>query len=413
MELRNRSAADPYGYRFVAAVHALFYHQMICQQSCRGIVEGIVRVAMTCSFVLFFLIPGAFGQGPQDAHQQTAESEYRKFDERLSSLRTRNAQLYAISSPKGIDEGRYVTIGGIEQWITIRGWDRDNPVLLFLHGGPGDVTSPWTFALFAPWEKQFTVVQWDQRGAGRTLRKSGPSVAPTITVDRMVQDGIELTEYLLKHLDKKKIIMVGHSFGTILELGMARARPELFYAYVGTGQVADETKNYFVAYDELLKKARSVGNQQAVDELTHAGPPPYESGEGYRVQWKWANAFEGADQFLLGTIGLTLVAPGSSVQVMNDIGDGEILSAEQLVPHTKSKGPKELGLEFSIPMFFIQGAEDFTTPTVLARNYLDSIKAPRKEFVAINGAGHFAVFMHADQFLQVLVKLVGPLTVNH
>src|SRR5271163_1014908 len=98
MEMRNRSAADSYGYRFVAAVYPLFHHQMICQQSCRGIVEGIVRVAMTCSFVLFFLIPGAFGQGPQDAHQQTAESEYRKFDERLSSLRTRNAQLYAISS---------------------------------------------------------------------------------------------------------------------------------------------------------------------------------------------------------------------------------------------------------------------------------------------------------------------------
>ena len=103
------------------------------------------------------------------------------------------------------------------------------------------------------------------------------------------------------------------------------------YAYVGTGQVADEIKNYSVAYDELLKKARAVGNQQAIDELTQVGPPPYESGRGYRVQWKWANAFEGADQFLAGTIGLTLVAPGSSVQEMNDIGDGEILSAGQLV----------------------------------------------------------------------------------
>jgi pimeloyl-ACP methyl ester carboxylesterase len=286
-------------------------------------------------------------------------------------------------------------------------------VLLFLHGGPGDATNPWTFALFAPWEKRFTVVQWDQRGAGRTLRKTGPTIAPTITVDRMVEDGIELTEYLLKHLGKKKIIIVGHSFGTILELGMVRAKPDLFYAYVGTGQVADETRNYFAAYDALLKKAKTVGDQRAIEELSHAGPPPYESGDGYRVQRKWANAFEGADQFLAGTIGLTLVAPGSSVQVMNDIGEGEILSAEQLVPQTKSKGPKELGLEFSIPMFFIQGAEDFTTPTALARNYLEAIKAPRKEFVTINGGGHFAVFMHSDQFLQELVKVVGPLTVTH
>jgi pimeloyl-ACP methyl ester carboxylesterase len=377
-------------------------------------VRRSARLAFACSLLLFLLMPRALGQSLQDAQQSdTTDSQCRKFDERLSSLRTRIAKTYAISSPKGIDEAQFVTIGGIEQWITIRGWDRENPVLLFLHGGPGDVTNPWTFALFAPWEKAFTVVQWDQRGAGRTLRKSGPAVAPTITVDRMVQDGIELTEYLLKHLGKKKIIIVGHSFGTILELGMVRARPELFYAYVGTGQVADENKNYLVAYDALLKKAKAVGDQRAVEELSHVGPPPYESGEGYRVQWKWANAFEGADQFLAGTIGLALVAPGYSVQDINDSGDGQILSAERLVPQTKSSGPKELGLEFSLPMFFIQGAEDFTTPTALARSYLEAIKAPRKEFVTINGGGHFAVFMHSGQFLQELVKRVGPLTVTH
>ena len=129
-------------------------------------------------------------------------------------------------------------------------------MLLFLHGGPGDVTNPWTFALFASWEKQFTVVQWDQRGAGRTLRKSAPRVARSITLPGIVEDGIELSDYLRKHLGKDKIIIVGHSFGSIIGLQMARAKPDLFYAYVGTGQVADNAKNYVVAYEELLKKAR-------------------------------------------------------------------------------------------------------------------------------------------------------------
>jgi len=377
----------------------------------------MIRWIFACYLSLLCLCCGTFGQvvnGQQPpAAAPAIDSEYRKFDDLASFLRARNAQQYAISSPKGIDEAQFVKIGGIEQWITIRGWDRDNPVLLFLHGGPGDVTNPWAFALFAPWEKLFTVVQWDQRGAGRTLRKSGPTVAPTITVDRMVQDGIELSEYLRKHLGKDKIIIVGHSFGSIIGVQMARAKPDFFYAYVGTGQVADETRNYFVAYDELLKKARAVGNQQAFDELSRVGPPPYASGAGYGVQRRWANAFEGADQFLWGTIGLALVAPGNSVQDINDSADGQMLSGERLVPQTKSSGPKDLGLEFSIPMFFIEGAEDFTTPTALARNYFDSIKAPRKEFVTINSGGHFAVFMHSDQFLQELVKLVGPLTVNH
>ena len=245
----------------------------------------------TCCLGLFCLGSVVLAQTNQDSQPAVAptaiDAEYRKFDERLSSVRKRNAEQFAISSAKGIDESSFVTIGGIEQWVTIRGQDRDNPVLLFVHGGPGDVTNPWSFRLFAPWEEHFTVVQWDERGAGRTLRKSGPAIAPTITVDRMVQDGIELSEYLRKHLGKDKIIIVAHSFGSILGLGMVRTRPDLYYAYVGTGQVADETRNYSVAYDALLKKARAVGNQRAIDELTKVGPPPYESGAGYRVQWKW------------------------------------------------------------------------------------------------------------------------------
>lgn len=340
------------------------------------------------------------------------DAAYRKLDQTLSFLRARNAREYAIDPAKGVDEASYVSIGGIEQWVTIRGADRGNPVLLFLHGGPGDVTNPWSFAMFAPWEAHFTVVQWDQRGAGRTLSKSGPSIAPTMTLDRMTQDGIELTEYLCKHLGKRKVILVAHSFGTILGLRMIRERPELFFAYVGTGQVAAETRNYTVAYEALLKKAQAVGNQPALDELKSVGPPPYSNGWGYQVQRKWANRFEGADRFLAGTLGLALVAPGNSVRDLNDSIDGQILSGEQLVPQTRSETMKELGLKFAIPIFFFEGTEDFTTPTELARKYLEAIQAPRKEFVPIPG-GHFAMFMNPDQFLRELVAQVAPVAGAH
>jgi pimeloyl-ACP methyl ester carboxylesterase len=358
--------------------------------------------------VVFCTAPGAFGQPAGDAKQPgPLDAEYRKFDALASFLRARNAKQFAVTSPKGIDEAGFVTLGGIEQWVTVRGQDRDNPVLLFLHGGPGDVTNPWAFSLFAPWQRHFTVVQWDQRGAGRTLKKNGPKIAPTITLDRMMRDGVELAEHLRKRLGKDKIVLVGHSFGSILGVLMARARPELFSAYVGTAQVADGTRNYAVAYDALLKKARAVGDRVAVDELSRVGPPPYKTGEGFAVQRKWSNAFEGADRFLAGTVGLALVAPGNSVQDFNDSVDGQILSAEQLVPQTKSIGPAELGREFAIPVFIIQGDEDFTTPTELAREYLESVRASRKEFVTIKGGGHFAVFMHSDQFLKELVSRVG------
>jgi len=274
------------------------------------------------------------------------------------------------------------------------------------------VASPWSFPYFAPWEQRFTVVQWDQRGAGRTLRKSGPSVAPTMTPDRMSQDGIELTEYLCKHLGKPKVILVAHSFGTVLGLGMIRQRPDLFFAYVGTGQVADETRNYAAAYDSLLKKAQATGNQRALDDLKSVGSPPYASGRGYQVQRKWSNLFEGAYQFLYGTLGLTLVAPGYSVQDLNDSIEGQVLSGDRLVPQLHSETMKDLGLQFAIPMFFFEGTEDFTTPTELARTYLEAIHAPQKEFVPIPG-GHFAVFMNSDEFLRKLVAQVLPLADAH
>jgi predicted alpha/beta-fold hydrolase len=140
----------------------------------------------------------------QASVQVSGDSEYLKLDRLLSLIRARNTEEFSIRSVDGIDEAGYVSIGGIEQWITIRGQDRANPVLLFLHGGPGDVTNPWSFALFSAWEEHFTVVQWDQRGAGRTLKRTGPGIAPTMTLDRMVQDGVEVAEYLQMHLHKKK-----------------------------------------------------------------------------------------------------------------------------------------------------------------------------------------------------------------
>ena len=338
-----------------------------------------------------------------------SDADFQKLEAMMRILRDRNAQDYAITNPNGIDEAKYVEVGGIEQWITIRGEDRKNPVLLLLHGGPGDATNPWGYAGFRSWLKQFTLVQWDQRGAGRTLGRNGPASAPTITIDRMAQDGIELAELLRKTLQKDKIVLVGHSFGSILGVFMVKARPDLFYAFVGTGQVADPTRNYAVAYEELLKKAEHLGEQRAIRELKEVGPPPYSSGRGYGVQRKWSNLFEGADFFLSSTLGLALSAPAYSLRDVNDWVDGQILSGQRLVSKTSVLEPKVLGGEFALPVFVIQGAEDFTTPTSLARTFLDSLRAPRKAFVTLEGGGHFAVFMKSDAFLKVLAARVLPL----
>jgi len=340
--------------------------------------------------------------------QKLDAADIEKLDAARAFVRARNARDYAIA-PEGIDEGRYVVIGGIEQWITIRGEDRRNPVLLFLHGGPGDATNPWGYAGFRSWLKAFTVVQWDQRGAGRTLGKNGPESAATITIDRMTQDGIELAEILRRTLQKDRIILVGHSWGSILGALMAKARPDLFSAFVGTGQVADPQRNYGVAYDALLEKATRVGEARAVRELKEVGPPPYADGRGYAVQRRWSNLFEGADFFIASMVGFALNAPDYRPRDINDWFDGQVVSAGRLVPQTSATSAltaKALGGEFAVPVFVFQGAEDFTTPTSLARTFVQSIHAPRKAFVTIPEGGHFAVFMKRDAFLHELVRML-------
>lgn len=363
--------------------------------------------------LMLTMLVGAYGESAaaQDvgAVAASGNADLQQFQDMRSFVSKRNEQYYRVTASHGIDEARYVPIGGIEQYISIRGEDRDNPVILFLHGGPGDATNPWGYMAFRSWLKDFTVVQWDQRGAGRTLRKSGASIAPTITVERMTQDGVELADYLRKSLQKEKLILVGHSWGSILGLSMTKARPDLFYAFVGTGQVADQTRNYAVAYEALLTKARALKERTAVEELLAIGPPPYPDFRGWSVQRKWSNLFEHADLFISGMVGAALTAPGYTFSDINDWHAGQELSGRQLRPQTAKLDSKALGGQLAIPVFVIQGAEDFTTPTSLANEFVTSLRAPHKEFVTIPGAGHFAVFMKSDEFLRELVARVRAL----
>src|SRR5579864_8132992 len=131
-----------------------------------------------------------------------------------------------------VDETAFAPIGGIEQWVAIRGRDRLRKAMLFLHGGPGDAQSPF-LSVFAPWEERYVVAQWDQRGSGKTFVKNGTST-PNMTLDQLAQDAVEVTQYVLRRLKAHKLILVGFSWGAMLGLSVIRLRPELFHAFVGT-----------------------------------------------------------------------------------------------------------------------------------------------------------------------------------
>lgn len=347
----------------------------------------------------------------QDTTRVISESEVQqlvKFDTLwLNFLRRRNARDYAIATPTGIQADRFIRLGGIEQWISIRGEDQSNPVLLLVHGGPGDATSLYGWALLRPWFKRYTVVQWDQRGAGKTYGRNGSST-PDVTIDRIVHDGIELSDSLRRMLKKQKIILVGHSFGSVVGLEMARARPELFSAFVGTGQVgAPADTTLATAYRLVLGTAKRRDERVAVSELTKIGPPPWRDGAGYGVEHKWTKLFEHIDAFLAATLSLKLIAPGATLRDINDGFDGEGFSGDKLVPHLNEIDPTLFHASFSVPIVVIQGAGDLTTPPSVARAFVEAIHAPRKEFVEIPDAGHFALFTRPDAFLDALSAHLG------
>ncbi len=403
----NSGAHPPAPGSVIMASH--FNEEMKLQKHI-GVLSGIA-----CLLLHFGSVLAAQDTAPPAAR---AAQDERRFDEFVELLRTRNAVTYKLQGPRAIDEGRYVTLGGVEQWITIRGENRANPVLLLLHGGPGDATNPWSYAVLVPWLAQFTVVQWDQRGAGRSLRRSGADIAATITLKRMVSDGIELAEYLRRTMQAEKIIIVGHSWGSILGALIAQARPDLLHAVVGTAQVVDNTTTYQVAYRSLLNKARTTGEVRALEELRSVGPPPPPGRSGpevdrqWEVQHKWANSFERADEFLTMALGYALVAPGSSSGDLVDWFDGQGITGERLVPETRDINLMKLVPKLSVPVFVFQGAEDFTTPGELAKRYVAELQAPAKTYLQIEGAGHFAMFTNSREFLAELVARVRPLAVR-
>ncbi len=145
----------------------------------------------------------------------------------LSAIATSAA---ACPSPAPVSLDSFVPIGGIEQWVTVRGSNCANAVVLFLHGGPGNPLSPYSEAIYKDWERDFTIVQWDQRGSGRTFGRNPAAAEGTLSVERMARDGIEVAEYLASRFKQKKVYLVGGSWGSVLGVHMAKARPDLFHA---------------------------------------------------------------------------------------------------------------------------------------------------------------------------------------
>lgn len=321
-----------------------------------------------------------------------------------------NRAALALKTPPGVQRAGFVRIGGVDQWISARGEDAAKPVLLLLHGGPGNALSGLTYNVLRPLEAHFIVVQWDQRGAGKTFGRHGKAGAGEMTIERMTLDGIETAEWARAEFGKDQIILLGLSWGSLLGTEMVARRPDLFSAYVGTGQVVDMRRGEAVAYDALMARLRQQGDPKPIAALEAIGPPPYPSRQALtaerRLLFKTAPATERA--MLRQMPAALLFSPDLGLKDVWDTVAANFFSIERLYDALMGYDIHHLGTRFEVPMIYLQGADDIQTPTVLVEEYVAEIEAPRKSLVLLgDGAGHMAIVTHLEGFLAALVREVG------
>jgi proline iminopeptidase len=319
-----------------------------------------------------------------------------------------------IVSEHGVEESALIDIGGIKQAISIRGRDTRNPILLVLHGGPASPEMPHAYTFQAPWEDYFTVVEWDQRGSGKTFAANDPAVLKdTLTIARMADDTIELTNYLRERFHKRKIFLLGHSWGSVLGITAVTAHPELFYAYVGTGQVVNDRRSEELGYLATVAAAASDHNEKASSDLAALAPYPGATITFERIvsERKWLEYYGGLAWRRHGfgwVAGAWELSPDYSDAELDAIGAGSKASLTQLLPQLTDVNFSNV-TKLQCPIFLFVGRHDLSVSQRLAAEWFQRLQAPRKKLVWFENSAHMPMLEEPGRFFLHLVDDVRPI----
>ncbi|WBW95569.1 alpha/beta fold hydrolase [Oceanirhabdus sp. W0125-5] len=306
-----------------------------------------------------------------------------------------------------ISELNMVEIGGVEQSILIRGTNKDNPIVLFLHGGPGYPQISFARKYQKKLEEEFIVVNWDQRGAGKSYSRDIPE--HSMTREQFVLDTNEVIDYLCKKLNKKSVYLVGHSWGSELGLYVVDKYPEKIKAYIGIGQVVDGTIGEIISYEYVYNQAKENNDVKSIEILDRIGIPPYsEAVKETAAQRKILSKYHGVEK---------------QVNTLNDIIIGSIFSPEYTgidfirfvmgnAFSAKAMWGQNSELNFikelpkvKVPVYFCGGRYDYNTPSILVEEYYNLLQAPYKEFIWFEDSAHFPQFEEVEKFTLLMVRI--------
>jgi pimeloyl-ACP methyl ester carboxylesterase len=325
------------------------------------------------------------------------------------------AQASATCKPgmKIAEEG-FVPIDGIEQWVAIHGADCANPVVLIVHGGPGDPSTPYAENLYSAWEQDFTLVQWDQRGSGKTFAQNPDTAKHPLTMALMARDGVEVAGYATRRLGKRQVILFGGSWGSALAVNMLKLKPERFSAYLGTSQLVEYRANQTATYQRALALTRAAGDAQAIASLEALGAPPWQNPRAFGIVRRITRRYEAKTTQPALDAWWKFPPPYDTPAYNAAYTAGEDYSYMQFVG-MKGDGMLSqidlpaLGTTFPMPIFIIQGKQDLLTMPSVSKAYFDRIKAPAKRYILLDKVGHDPNPLMVDAQFRVLTTQIAPL----
>lgn len=325
---------------------------------------------------------------------------------------------HKIENP-GIDRMEMVEIGGIQQALYIRGQSVDNPIILWVHGGPGNSMMPLLHLYQYAWENDFTVVNWDQRNVGKTYFANDPmAVLQTMSAERVLEDVHEVTAYLKQQFNKEKIILVGHSWGTVLGTMAVQTYPEDYSAYIGISQVVKMADNERVGYEKTLEVAKATGKQNDIKALEAVAPyPPSKYGPNYMADMMTVRTYQSkyglSVNMGLGDVIRILATPYYS---FNELKNSFLFN--QLNVFNNQGGVvqflmeeadiRNYGTDYQVPVYYIMGANDYNSPYLLAKSFFDEIVAPDKQIFSILDADHMPFLSSKAEFDRILLEKIAP-----
>jgi len=321
-----------------------------------------------------------------------------------------------IVRPNGVERLEKVRIGGIDQWVSIRGTDRRNPVLLYIHGGPGYVSIPMSWWFSRGWEEYFTIVQWDQRAAGKTHLLTDPAtIAPTLTRERMIADAEEMAVWTRRELGKDKIFVLGHSWGSFLGLQLAQRHPEWVHAYIGVAQLIDGPENERRGWHFAMDAARRAGNAEAVRELEaiapYGAPGRTIPMKDIYVERKWMGYYGGVMAYRRDNKAdgdLAELSPDYSDAEIGRIWEGNEFATPYLLPELLKLDLTTIR-KLAVPLILFEGRHDRTVNAEVSAAWFDTVEAPEKHLVWFEHSGHMPMTEEPGKFFLSLVRFARPI----